>query len=109
MATAERKLKLAERIQKDGQPHKFKRWVYLYHRYKSRIIAVLLIVITVLLAGLIYVGWKLYEKEPGIVMRADQFTVFQSVEDKQHEIQGYEITIDEDGEADLSPLYNLKP
>ncbi len=105
MATAERRMKLAERVQKDGTPHKFKRWVYLYHRHKSRIIAGLLVVIAMLTAGLVYVGWKLYEKEPGVVMRAGQFTVFQNMEEEEVKPEGFLLGTDDSGEATLSPIY----
>ncbi len=105
MATAERRLKLTERVQREGTPHRFKRWVYLYHRHKSRIIVALLVLIAALAGGLIYVGWKLYEKEPGVVMRADQFTIFQHKEKRRPEPEGFLLGTDETGEATLSPLY----
>lgn len=93
-----------ERIQKDGTPHRFKRIVYLYHRHKSRIIMGLLAVIALLVAGLTYIGWLLYNKEPGVMLRAKQFTVFQHVEEPEESADGYYIIMSEEGEPALSPV-----
>jgi hypothetical protein len=105
MPSAQRKIKLAERVQAEGTPHKFKRWVYIYNRHKSRIIVGLLMVIAMLLSGMIYLAWLLYQREPGVLIKAAEFTVFQQMNREDDAPGGYYIITDEEtGEATFAPV-----